>query len=81
MLKGVVGGVLDPAGQRALVAFDASSLDQTAAAGETVALDAATLSEPATGYTRAYFWDFPPTIPNFVLTGGGSLASFVVLCR
>ena len=78
VLNGTIGGVLDAAGQRALLNFDASSLAQSAFPGDEVTLDASGLVSASAGNTFTYHWSIPSGIDEVVFASDGSSVTFDV---
>ena len=84
VINGLVGG-LDPAGQHALLNFDASSLAQSFLPGDEVTLDASELITAndlvETGNALEYLWSIPPDITDAVFASDGSSVTFTALIR
>ena len=79
VLNGVVGDVLDVAGQRALIAFDASDAVPSTLPGESITFNAGGLVIASTGNTLEYLWSIPPEITDAVFASDGSSVTFTVL--
>ena len=71
VFNGLIGGVLDAAGQRALLNSDFSSLATHGAAGEDVSVDASTAFTLPAGHTLTYFWA-PPAGVEVTISADGS---------
>ena len=79
VLKGLLGGVLDAAAQRALIAFDARTLDDQSYLGALSTIDASVPPLNERGHTLEYHWNLPAALIDLVFSAEQNAITFTMI--